>query len=175
VKCINAVPLTMLFFLTACSLNPRPAAIDYHEKTAPYVQIGMAEESFLKLMEPALDASNQGKYGRKPDRYSIGSDMYVVHFMRASMVDDGVVTDDEFQPYTFENGRLIAVGWNYLGGPKFTSQDLEKRRASAPKTEVKVQSNTSSKSKEPLIKPYCPPSKYPIYGCPPPTPVIIVD
>ena len=25
------------------------------------------------------------------------------------------------------------------------------------------------------FKPYCPPSKTPIYGCPPPTPVIVVD
>ena len=29
-----------------------------------------------------------------------------------------MTTDDEFTPYIFEDGKLIAIGWHILGGPK---------------------------------------------------------
>jgi hypothetical protein len=95
--------------------------------------------------------------------------MYVVHYIRVSRVPDKLYTDDEYQPYTFENGRLKAVGWEYLGGAKYTSQDLRQREASADKTNVNVEvNNDSSGNGNEWFKPYCPPSKYHIYGCPPP-------
>ena len=166
-----------VFFISVALVGCTAARIDnaasYHNKAAPYVKLGMSEGSFVELMEPALDGSTRGKNGRIPKRYSKGGDMYVVYFLRVTRVPDGLATDDEFQPYTFQNGRLIAIGWDYLGGTSYTSQDLVKRRASASKTEVRVEGKSSGNNN--WFKPYCPPSKYPIYGCPPPTSVIVVD
>jgi len=38
-----------------------------------------------------------------------------------------------------------------------------------------AKTNSGNSNSNPYFKPYCPPSKTPIYGCPPPTPVIVVD
>jgi len=155
-----------VLILASCSSSRIDSAIDYHAKAAPYVKIGMSEESFVALMEPAMQTS---KKERSPSRFSRGDDMYVVHYIRVSRVPDKLYTDDEYQPYTFENGRLKAVGWEYLGGAKYTSQDLRQREASADKTNVNVEvNNDSSGNGNEWFKPYCPPSKYHIYGCPPP-------
>jgi hypothetical protein len=34
----------------------------------------------------------------------------------------GFVTDDEFTPYIFNDGKLVAVGWQTLGGIKSQGQ-----------------------------------------------------
>ena len=35
---------------------------------------------------------------------------------------DGLTTDDEFTPYIFNNGKLVGIGWQVLGGPKSQGQ-----------------------------------------------------
>ena len=41
-----------------------------------------------------------------------------IHYCRTSWIPDNQFTDDEYTPVIFENGILIAVGWDRLGGPK---------------------------------------------------------
>jgi hypothetical protein len=137
-KLFTLTALTLL--LTACATSAIDNAIVYHAKAAPYVELGMSEEAFVALMEPAMTPS---KAERQPRRFSRGDDMYVVHFMRVARVPDDLYTDDEYQPYTFANGKLVAVGWEYLGGEKYTTQDLRQRAASADKTNVNVRQSTT--------------------------------
>ena len=134
------VGMGLLILLVGCSSVDR--AVDYHAQVAPYVELGMSEGAFVTLMEPAMTPSRNE---RQPKRFSRGDDMYVVHFLRVARVPDGLYTDDEYQPYTFVNGKLVAVGWEYLGGEKYTSQDLRQREAAADKTNVNVQQSTTVK------------------------------
>jgi len=39
-------------------------------------------------------------------------------YYRSGWQRDGIVTDDEFTPYIFNDGVLVAIGWTTLGGPK---------------------------------------------------------
>ena len=45
-------------------------------------------------------------------------------YYRSAWTSDGLMTDDEYTPtpYVFENGRLVAIGWTTLGGPKNVAQ-----------------------------------------------------
>ena len=130
----------LIISMSACTASKIDSAIDYHQKAAPYVQLGMSESSFTELMQPALVATSEE---RKPTRFSRGQTMYVVHYIRVARVPDDLQTDDEYQPYTFANGKLAAVGWEFLGGEKFTSQELQLRRAAANKTNVNVRQSTT--------------------------------
>jgi hypothetical protein len=42
--------------------------------------------------------------------------------MRSARQPDGLTTDDEFTPYIFNDGRLVGIGWQVLGGPKTQGQ-----------------------------------------------------
>lgn len=134
------------YFLIGCATSTVDKAIDYHAKAAPYVKMGMSEQSFLSLMEPAIAPTLKNKEERQPRRFSKGEKMYVVHFIRVARVPDEFYTDDEYRPYIFADGKLVAVGWRHLGGEKFTSQDLKQRAASANKTNVNVRQSTTVNS-----------------------------
>ena len=142
-KLFTLMALTLLLVGCATSSDAVDRAIVYHAKAAPYVELGMSEDAFIALMEPAITPTEKE---RQPKRFSRGDDMYVVHFMRVAWVRDGLYTDDEYQPYTFANGKLVAVGWEYLGGEKYTTQDLKQRAASADKTNVDVRQTTTVNS-----------------------------
>jgi hypothetical protein len=43
-------------------------------------------------------------------------------YFRSGWQPDGLTTDDEFTPYLFNDGELVAVGWAILGGPKTQGQ-----------------------------------------------------
>ena len=41
-----------------------------------------------------------------------------IHYARSGRTPDGLSTDDEYTPYIFHNGTLVAIGWTTLGGKK---------------------------------------------------------
>jgi len=43
-------------------------------------------------------------------------------YFRSGWQSDGLTTDDEFTPYLFNDGKLVAVGWAVLGGAKSHGQ-----------------------------------------------------
>jgi len=45
-----------------------------------------------------------------------------IYFMRSGRQPDGLRTDDEFTPYVFNDGKLVGVGWQVLGGAKSQGQ-----------------------------------------------------
>ncbi len=47
-----------------------------------------------------------------------------VYCFRSSQQPDGITTDDEFTPYIFHDGKLVAIGWTTLGGPKTQAQPV---------------------------------------------------
>ena len=55
---------------------------------------------------------------RPATKYLSGNKEIQIHYWRTSWIPDNQFTDDEYTPVIFENGILIAVGWDRLGGPK---------------------------------------------------------
>lgn len=146
----------------------RNEAADYYAEVAPMVQLGMSEASFQALMGPALEVTKKDK---RPTRFTSEGSLYVVYYPRSAEFWDGEITDDEYTPYIFRDGKLVDVGWDAIGGTKYTTRDIREaeqalRRAKAGATQIKVEQNNGGGND--YFKPYCPPSKYPIYGCPPP-------
>ena len=59
---------------------------------------------------------------KQPDRYvKDGVNVEIIYF-RSGWQPDGLVTDDEFTPYLFNDGKLVAIGWAILGGAKSRGQ-----------------------------------------------------
>jgi hypothetical protein len=103
--------------LTGCTNSVR-TAINTYEQASGQVEIGMEKEQVLAILEPAkeiLPADEQ----RPPERYVDENGQLVeIHYYRSSAYYDDMLTDDEFTPYVFRNGKLTAIGWAALGGPK---------------------------------------------------------
>lgn len=114
-------------------------AADHHEVVAPMMQLGLSEGAFLALTEPSRDLSR--KYSKPPTRHSRSGEVYTVYYIRSARIRDGEITDDEFTPYIFRDGKLDAIGWQAIGGPRVTSGDIAKARASATTVKVKQVNN----------------------------------
>lgn len=141
----------MALLAAGCASSIDKAA-DHHEVVAPMMQLGLSEGAFLALTEPSRDLKR--KHSKPPTRYSRNGDIYTVHYIRSARIADGETTDDEFTPYIFRDGKLDAIGWQAIGGPRVTSGDIARARASA--TTVTVE-----QPKEPLFKPMKAPCIYP--------------
>jgi len=63
-----------------------------------------------------------------PKRFTANNSIYDVIFVRSSWVSDGAITDDEFTPHIFQDGNLVAIGWNAIGGEKWTSKDVARAK-----------------------------------------------
>ena len=133
-----------------------PTGPELHSLAKQQVQLGMTRGEFNALMKPAFEATEKDQR-RSVESFTEDSSTVDIVFVRSAWIRDGALTDDEYTPYVFRNGRLASYGWRSIGGMKVTSGDIAKAKSGS--TRVKVNTGNSG------FKPYCPPSKYPIYGC----------
>lgn len=75
----------------------------------------MSESRVLSILGDSISQS-----GRKSETKQLGTDRasYTIHYARSAVIRDGHTTDNEFVPYIFRDGRLIANDWGFLGGMK---------------------------------------------------------
>lgn len=110
--------------LAACAtMNSIDRAITGFEVAATKVQLGDAKDKVLAILEPtqsALAASQRKRY----EEYDKDKVRVEVYYFRSSQQPDGITTDDEFTPYIFHDGKLVAIGWTTLGGPKTQAQPI---------------------------------------------------
>lgn len=103
--------------VSGCSSGTQEG-INYYHQVAPEVKIGMDKEQALAILQPAtemLPADEQ----RPPEQFTDDNGVLTeVYFFRSQAYYDDMLTDDEFTPYVFKNGKLSAIGWTALGGPK---------------------------------------------------------
>jgi hypothetical protein len=112
----------LIFLLTACS----PAyyinrTVSDYEAVADRVQLGDPKEKVIALLEPTqkdLDSS----WRKKPEKYTKNDVLVEIYFARSGLQEDGLTTDDEFTPYVFNNGKLVAIGWTAIGGARSQGQ-----------------------------------------------------
>ncbi len=97
------------------------SAISKYEAVGDQIELGDSKESVL----PILQATQEGlpRSARKnPEKY-IKADVKVeIYYARSARQPDRLTTDDEFVPYLFNNGKLVGIGWQVLGGPKTQGQ-----------------------------------------------------
>ncbi|MDD5022113.1 MAG: DUF3192 domain-containing protein [Endomicrobiaceae bacterium] len=123
---MKKIVLYMLFGLgfvfTGCvaTLTTWEQTVNNYVAEAPKVELGMSKQEVLDILSPT-QALLKNTELRHPDKYvKDGVNVEILYF-RSGWVSDGLDTDDEFTPYIFNNGKLVAVGWMSIGGPKNTS------------------------------------------------------
>ena len=115
----------LTLFMAACGTvdsSTNRAAADHHTAASPSATIGMTEEAFLALMAPALEPDRESE---RSDQYTRGGRTFKVYYPRSAVIADGALTDDEVTPYFFLDSLLVAVGWDFMGGPRYTSRDVQ--------------------------------------------------
>jgi hypothetical protein len=124
--CIGSIILILIF--TGCALSRYQLTIDDYMAEAPKVKLGMSIEEVKKILEPSQQRLKNTDI-KQPDMYEKEGVLVDILYFRSGWQDDGITTDDEFTPYLFNDGKLVAVGWEILGGPKSHAQ-------AAPETNV---------------------------------------
>ena len=97
------------------------SAISKYDAVAGQVELGDDKNKVLTILEPSQ--GGLPKSARKsPEKYIKEGVKIEIYYMRSVRQADGLKTDDEFVPYLFNNGKLVGIGWQVLGGPKTQGQ-----------------------------------------------------
>lgn len=113
--------LFAVLLLAACANLHISQAINSYNEVADQIQLGDSKENVLAILLPtqqAVAASDR----KKPEQYRKDGVLTEIYYMRIANYMDGLVTDDEFMPYIFNDGVLVGIGWQMLGGPKTQGQ-----------------------------------------------------
>jgi len=101
--------------------SPYQTTVDNYVAAYSKVSLGMtiAEIDTILSSTQALLSSSEIK---QPDKYRKNGKNVDIIYYRSGWNSDGLTTDDEFTPYVFNNGKLVAIGWQSLGGAKSQGQ-----------------------------------------------------
>lgn len=110
-----------VLMLAGCASNGINKSIKEHEAVRSFVELGQSKEQVLTVLARA-QRDLQPRYGKPPESYMYDGKKREVYFLRSRSFNDGLVTDDEFTPYVFEDNVLVAIGWTAIGGPKTQAQ-----------------------------------------------------
>ena len=118
-RTILIVPFTML--VCGCSTLMIDKAISSHSKVANQINLGDSKADVLAILEPIQQKLRSDRCKPSERHLKDGKEVFIF-FARTGRQSDGLTTDDEFTPYVFEDGKLVAIGWTVLGGPKTQGQ-----------------------------------------------------
>jgi len=113
--------LLTLMILGGCVSNGIHESIQAHEAVRGQIQLGQNKSEVLAILAPA-QGNLETRFAKQPEIYLHEGKTREIFFVRSRSFNDGIVTDDEFTPYVFENETLIAIGWTAIGGPKTQAQ-----------------------------------------------------
>lgn len=129
------VALILAVSLVGCTAMRVDSAVSRYREVATQVRLGQTKDEVLGMLEPTQSGLGAA-YRKSPDQYREGAAVVEIHYFRSGRQADGLTTDDEFTPYVFRDGELVAIGWAVLGGPKSQGQ-------TTPQTHINVQQNTT--------------------------------
>lgn len=118
------IGLGMLLALNGCWHSDSwkiKSALSKYKAVQSQIEIGDSKDKVLGIILPAQEGLTI-ELSKSPEKYVRDGVRTEIYYMRSGWVSDGRTTDDEFTPYVFENGKLTAIGWQTLGGPKVISQ-----------------------------------------------------
>jgi hypothetical protein len=111
----------ILVVMGGCSTLGIRGAIDHHRIHSQEVELGDTPAEVRSVLDPG-EARLDARTSRPPEVFTKDGKNVQILYYRSGWVSDGLSTDDEFTPYIFEDGRLVAIGWTALGGPKNVAQ-----------------------------------------------------
>jgi hypothetical protein len=130
---LSIVWLIITVLISGCATIWEMTVNDYCA-AAPRVELGMSKQQVLEILAPTQRRLTNTEI-KQPDRYiKEGVNVEILYF-RSGWQPDGLTTDDEFTPYLFNDGKLVAIGWASIGGPKSQGQ-------ASPTTNVIIQNRT---------------------------------
>ena len=97
-------------FMVPSSIKIRRAISKYAD-VSEQVKLGDTKEKVLSILLPT-QAGVPARARKFPERAEREGTLIEIYYMRTGLTNDGRNTDDEFTPYFFVNGKLLAVGWN---------------------------------------------------------------
>ena len=116
------IALVVFCFLCGCS-NAVGKAIGQYHAVRSQVQLGISKDAALEILEPTQEGLSL-RQSRGPEQYTQDGVHVEIHFFRSHANYDKILTDDEFTPYIFHDGKLAAIGWTAIGGPKTQAQPI---------------------------------------------------
>lgn len=115
------VILSAILVFTGCVAMEIDSAISKYEATADQVELGDSKEKVLVVFAPTQEGVPKSSR-KNPEKYFKDGVRVEIYYMRSARQPDGLTTDDEFTPYLFNDGKLVGIGWQVLGGPKSQGQ-----------------------------------------------------
>lgn len=110
--------LTLMVFGCATSWE---LTVDDYMKAAPQISLGDTKEKVISILQPTQRRLRNTEI-KQLDKYMKVGVLVEILYFRSGWQSDGITTDDEFTPYIFNDGKLVAIGWQYIGGPKSQGQ-----------------------------------------------------
>ena len=119
------IGIAVVFFVAGCASSGQiSGAIAAYQAQAPRIELGQSMEQVLDILLPT-QSSVATQFSKAPEEYIDNGKTKKIYFFRSRSFPDGLVTDDEFTPYVFEDGVLVAIGWTAIGGPKTQAQSRD--------------------------------------------------
>lgn len=111
----------IIFSLTGCVGLMIDSSIRQYDEVADQISLGDSKEHVVSILAPT-QSSLPGNSRKRPDQFMKEGVTVYIYYARTGRQPDGLTTDDEFTPYVFEDGKLVAIGWAALGGPPSQGQ-----------------------------------------------------
>ena len=112
--------LAITTILSGCVKDIDTSIKDYNA-VKDQVELGDDKGKVLTILLPTQSILKP-EYKKSPEKYMKNGVTVEIYFMRSLRQRDGSVTDDEFTPYVFNDGKLVGIGWTVLGGAKTQGQ-----------------------------------------------------
>jgi hypothetical protein len=99
-------------------LTPLAGAIHHivsYNQASRSVELGDSKEKVLRILEPTqIGIGAMGR--REPERYiDENGNKIGIHFFRSRIRIGEPANNEDFTPYLFKDGQLVAIGWSNLG------------------------------------------------------------
>ncbi len=111
----------ILVVLSGCTVMEIDRVSDDYQAVASRISLGDKKEKVLSILDP-IQRELSASARKQSESFLKDGKRIEIYYMRSSRQPDGLTTDDEFTPYVFEDGILVAIGWASLGGPKSQGQ-----------------------------------------------------
>lgn len=116
-----SLALLCILLISGCAISQIDSTISKYESVADKVELGDSKEKALSILQPTQSDLPQSAR-KNPEKYIKDGVKVEIYYMRSARQPDGLTTDDEFVPYLFNDGKLVGIGWQVLGGPKTQGQ-----------------------------------------------------
>jgi len=95
--------------------------VDAYVAAYPQIDLGMTKVQVADVLRSSQAGLSNSDI-KQPDRYIKDGVAVDIIYYRSGWQSDGIISDDEFTPYLFNDNKLVAIGWHSIGGAKSQGQ-----------------------------------------------------